>query len=138
MKLSSSGEKSNMSRNKSIKARWARRRSWAVSKIFWNRRRNSYSVRSLGSFPNSASSFSFSVRDNVRGSRRNSHISARNSLRRTFGSFALYARVIFFPLAVDGLVELLGDVEAVHDRLGLGQQVPAGAVEGLGHVRPVR
>jgi uncharacterized membrane protein len=40
-------------------------------------------------------------------------------------SFALYARVIFFPLAVDGLVELLGDVEAIDHRPGLGQQSPA-------------
>ena len=46
--------------------------------------------------------------------------------------------MIFFPLPVHGLVELLGDVEAVHDRLGVGQQPPAGVVERLGHVRPVR
>jgi len=51
---------------------------------------------------------------------------------------ALYARVIFFPLAVHRLVEQLGDVEPVHHRLGVGQQPPAGVVERLGHVRPVR
>jgi hypothetical protein len=59
-------------------------------------------------------------------------------LRSAIDSFALYARVIFFPLAVDGLVELLGDVEAVYHRLGLRQQRPTGVVERLRHVRPVR
>jgi hypothetical protein len=49
----------------------------------------------------------------------------------------LYARVIFFPLTVDGLVEVLGDVEAVYHRLGLGQPFPAGIVKCLRHVRPV-
>ena len=53
------------------------------------------------------------------GRRRNSHIRDRNAFRSAFDSFFLYARVIFFPLAVHGLVELLGDVEPVHDRPGL-------------------
>ena len=42
--------------------------------------------------------------------------------------------MIFFPLAVDGLVELLGDVEAVHYRLGVGEQLAAGGVERRAHV----
>jgi len=50
----------------------------------------------------------------------------------------LYARVIFFPLAVDGLVEPLGYVEAVHHGLGVRQQLPTSMVEGHGHVGPVR
>jgi hypothetical protein len=49
----------------------------------------------------------------------------------------LYVRVIFFSLRVDGLVEQLGDVEAIDHRLGLRQQRPAGIVECLRHVRPV-
>ena len=55
-----------------------------------------------------------------------------------FVSFALYARVIFFPLAIDGLVEVLGDVKTVDHPPGVGQSVPAGVVEGLPHVGPVR
>jgi len=58
-------------------------------------------------------------------------------LRSAFDSFALYARVIFFPLPVHGLVELLGDVEAVHHAAGVRQLVPAGVVERLAHVGPV-
>jgi hypothetical protein len=50
----------------------------------------------------------------------------------------LYARVIFFPPAVDGLVEQLGDVEPVHHRRRSWQQRLTGVVERLGHVRPVR
>ena len=46
--------------------------------------------------------------------------------------------MIFFPLAVDGLVELLGDVEAVHHRLGVREQLAAGGVERRAHVGPVR
>ena len=45
--------------------------------------------------------------------------------------------MIFFPLTVNGLVEVLGDVEAVHHRLGLGQELLTGVVERLRHVRPV-
>jgi hypothetical protein len=59
-------------------------------------------------------------------------------LRWAFDSFALYPRVIFFPLPVDGLVELLGDVEAIHYRLRVRQQRPTGVVESIGHVRPKR
>jgi hypothetical protein len=59
-------------------------------------------------------------------------------LRWAFDNFFLYARVIFFPLAVDGLVELLGHVEPVHHRLGVLEQIPAGGVERLAHVGPVR
>jgi hypothetical protein len=46
--------------------------------------------------------------------------------------------VIFPPLPVDPLVEELGDMEPVHHRPGVGQQVPAGVVKGLPHVGPVR
>jgi hypothetical protein len=45
--------------------------------------------------------------------------------------------VIFPPLPVHGLVELLGDVEAVHHRAGVGQPIAAGGMERRGHVRPV-
>src|SRR6516225_5938836 len=137
MNPSNSSEKSSMSRNKPTKARSALCRSWAVSKIFWKRNRSSYSARSRGSFPNSARSFCLSGPDNSQGLRRNSHISERNSFRWTFDSLALYARVIFFPLLVDRLVEQLGDVKAIDHRLGLGQQRPAGVVERLGHIGPV-
>src|SRR2546421_3918278 len=126
-----------MPRNSAINARYAFRRPRAVSKVFWNRSRNSYSGRNRGKRWNSPSSFCFSSFVSPLGSRRNSHINDRNSFRSALDSFALYARVIFFPLAVDGLVELLGDVEAVHHRAGLGQRVPAGVVERLGHVRSV-
>src|SRR3954453_17001076 len=117
-----------MSRNKPTRSRCAFRRSRALSKIFRKRTRIWYSDRSRGSRRNNPSSFCFSCSVNSSGSRRNSHISARNSFRSAFDSLALYARVIFFPLAIDGLVELLGHVEAVHHRLGLGQQLPAGVV----------
>src|SRR5947209_18841415 len=137
MNDSNSGNWSSMSRNNSIKARCACRRFAAVSKIRWKRTRNSYSVRSCGSFWNSPSNFSLSSAVRSSGRRRNSHISDRNSFRSAFDSLALYARVIFFSLAVDGLIELLGDVEAVHHRLGVGQQPLAGVVEGLRHVRTV-
>jgi hypothetical protein len=109
-----------------------------VSKICPNRTRMSYSVRSRGNVWNSFSSFTFSSSLRSAGFRRNSHISDRNSFRWAFDSFALYARVIFPPLPVHGLVELLGDVEPVHHRLGVRQQIPAGGVERRGHVRPVR
>src|ERR1700758_1332304 len=138
MKASRSGKSSNMSTNNPTKARCPFRRSAALSKIFPNRTRVSYSDRSRGSLRNSPSSFCFSCSVSSRGSRRNSHISDRNSFRPAFDSFALYARVIFFPLAVDGLVELLGHVEAVHHRLGMGQQLQAGVVERHRHVGPVR
>ena len=46
--------------------------------------------------------------------------------------------MIFPPLPIDGLVELLGDVEAVDHRPGVGQQAPAGGVQRRPHVRPVR
>jgi hypothetical protein len=49
----------------------------------------------------------------------------------------LYPRVIFFSLAVEGLVELPGHVEAVDHRTGVGQQGAAGVVQRLPHVRPV-
>src|SRR5271157_348840 len=122
MKAANSGKWSSMSRNNSINARWALRRSVALSKILWNRTRSSYNVRNGGNFPNSLSSFSLSSRESSSGRRRNSHIHERNSFRSARDSFALYARVIFFPLAVDGLVELLGDVEAVDHGPGVEQQ----------------
>src|SRR5215831_12860341 len=126
-----------MSRNNSTSARWAFRLSAAVSKTFWNRTRISYNVRSCGSSRNSPSSLSLSSGDRSSGRRRNSHIQERNAFRFARGSCALYARVIFFPLAVNRLVELLGDVEAVHHGLGVGQQRTAGVMERLGHVCPV-
>src|SRR5207237_2582516 len=116
--------------------RSAFRRSRPLSKIFWNRTRISYSARNRGNWRKSPSNFCLSSLVRSRGSRRNSHISDRNSFRSAFDSLALYARVIFFPLAVDGLVERLGDVEAVHHRLGVRQQGPAGVVERGRHVRP--
>src|SRR6266851_6441192 len=137
MNDSNSGKWSSMSRNNSINLRWALRRLVAVSKILRNRTRISYSVRSCGNLWNSPSNFALSSGDSSSGRRRNSHINERNSFRSAFDNFALYPRVIFFPLAVNGLVELLGDVEAVHHRLGVGQQPAAGVVERLGHVRPV-
>src|SRR5262249_3915255 len=126
-----------MSRNKPTRARWAFRRSWAVSKISWKRPRISYNFRNRGSLRNSPSSFGLSSSDRSLGFRRNSHIQERNSFRWAFDSFALYARVIFFPLAVDRLVELLGHMEAVHYWLGQRQQVSAGGVERLRHIGPV-
>ena len=45
--------------------------------------------------------------------------------------------MIFPPLPVHGFVELLGDVEAVDHRLGMGQQAPTGGVQGRPHVGPV-
>src|SRR5262245_2423897 len=138
MNPSNSSEKSSMSTNRPTKPRSAFRRSAAVSKILWNRCRNSYSVRRRGIFANNPSSFSASCADKACGLRRNSHISDRNSFRCALDSLALYARVIFFPLPVDGLVEQLGDVEAIDHRLGLRQQGPAGVVECLRHVRSVR
>src|SRR5690348_15370461 len=127
-----------MSRYSPSSARNAFFRSPAVSKISLNRTRTSYNFRSRGSRPNNSSSFARSASAKSCGLRRNSHISDRNSFRWAFDSFALYARVIFPPLPVHGLVELLGDVEAVHHRLGVGQQPPAGGVERRGHVGPVR
>jgi hypothetical protein len=59
-------------------------------------------------------------------------------LRSAFDSFFLYARVIFPPLPVHGLVELLGDMEPVHHCFGILQQLPTGGVEGRAHVGPVR
>jgi hypothetical protein len=50
---------------------------------------------------------------------------------------ALYARVIFPPLAVHGLVEPLGDMEPVHDGSSIGQQTATSLVERLAHIRPV-
>src|SRR6266852_3060867 len=136
MKLSISGKSCSMSRNSTSNARSAFFRSAAVSKMFWNRTRIAYSVRSRGNFPNNSSSLACSSSVRPRGLRRNSHIRERNSFRWAFDSLALYARVIFFPLAVHRLVEQLGDVEPVHHRLGVGQQPPAGVVEGQGHVGP--
>src|SRR4051812_7754856 len=106
---SNSGQSSRMSSHSSVKERRALCRLGAVSKMRWKRTRNSYRVRSRGSLANKVSSFVFSSSDNSCGLRRNSHIKERNSLRCAFESFALYARVIFFPLAIDGLVEVLGD-----------------------------
>ncbi len=46
--------------------------------------------------------------------------------------------MIFFPLAVDGLVEQLSNMKAIHHRLGLWQQVSTGVVKRLSHVGSVR
>jgi hypothetical protein len=46
--------------------------------------------------------------------------------------------VIFPPLPVHGLVEELGDMEPVHHRLRIRQQLPAGGVERRAHIGPVR
>src|SRR5947209_12586499 len=113
MNPSNSSEKSSMSRKSPTRARRAFRRSQVLSKILWKRTRNSCSVRSPGTCRNSASSFCLSARVSSCGLRRNSHSKQRNSCRSALDSFALYARQIFFPLAVDGLVKLLGDVEAI-------------------------
>jgi hypothetical protein len=104
-----------MSSHNPVNDRKAFRRSAAVSKICWNRTRMSYSVRNRGNLTNNCSSFAFSSSDSSCGLRRNFHISDRNSLRSAFDSFCLYARVIFPPLPVHRRVELLGDMEAVHD-----------------------
>src|SRR5947209_5050833 len=136
MNPSNSVEKSNMSRNKPIKALWACRRSLAVSKICWKRSRKAYSVRSRGSFPNNASSFCLSSRDNSCGSRRNSHSSARNSLL-GLRQLGLVRPRDFFPLVIDRRVEQLRHVEAIDYGLGVGQPFPAGIVERRGHVGPV-
>jgi len=55
-----------------------------------------------------------------------------------FVNFALYAWVSFFRWIIDGFVELLGHMEAVHHGLGIWQQLAAGVMERLGHVRPIR
>src|SRR3954449_1464008 len=138
MNESISGKSSSRSSHNPVSDRRAFRRSAAVSKIFWNRTRISCNARSRGSLPNSPSSLAFSSSDRPCGLRRNSHIRERNSFRSAFDSPALYARVIFPPLPVHGLVELPGHVEAVHHRTGVGQQAPAGGVERRGHVGPVR
>src|SRR5437763_8398684 len=138
MKASNSGKSSSMSTNKSSKARCAFHRSPAASKIFWKRTRNACSSRNRGNLPNSTSSCCSSSFVSSCGLRRNSHIKERNSFRSAFESFALYARVIFFSLGVDRFIELLGYVETVHHRLGVGQQAPTGVVERLRHVGPVR
>src|SRR6516164_6086787 len=137
MNASISGNSFRMSSHSPVRWYSARRRVRAVSKIRWKRTWISYSTPSRGSRVNSASRFARSSGDTSSGRRRNSHIRARNSLRSAFDSFALYARVIFFPLPVHGLVELLGDVEAVHHAAGVRQLVPAGVVERLAHVGPV-
>src|SRR5437660_10645081 len=98
----------------------------------------SYRVRSRGNLTNNRSSLAFSSSDRSCGLRRNSHISDRNSFRSAFDSLALYARVIFFSLAVDGLIELLGAMSASHHRLGVAQQPMQGIVDCLRHVRTVR
>ena len=45
--------------------------------------------------------------------------------------------MIFPPLPVYGLVEQLGDLEAIHHRPGLLEQAPAGGVERRPQVSPV-
>src|SRR5579884_3283942 len=138
MNPSSSGKCSSIRRNSPTNSRSACRRLVAVSKISANRTRIAYSSRSCGTAPNSASNSCFCSSVSASGRLRKCHILERNCLRSARVSFALYARVIFFPLGVDRLVEQLGDVEAVHHRPRLGQQRLTGVVEGLPHVRPVR
>src|SRR5262249_44594719 len=127
-----------MSRYSPSKARNPCFRSPAVSKICWSCTRTSYNFRSRGNFPNSSFSSARSASVKSCGLRRNFPISDRNSLRWALDNFALYAQVIFPPLPVHGLIELLCDVEAVHNSFGVGQQPPAGGVERRGHVGPVR
>src|SRR5262249_46450118 len=138
MNGSIAGKCSRMSSHNPVNDRKALRRSAAVSKVCGNRTRISYRVRSRGNLANNPSSFALSVSDRSLGWRRNSHIRERNSFRSALDSWALYAWVIFPPLPVHGLVELLGDVETIDDCPGVGQQSPAGVVERLAHVSPVR
>jgi len=50
----------------------------------------------------------------------------------------LYARVIFFPLGVQCLVEQLGHMKAIRHAAGVGQKIPAGFVERRPQVGSVR
>src|SRR3954470_16031689 len=137
MNGSIAGKCSRISSHNPVSQRRACRRSLAVSKISWNRTRISRSFRKRGSFSNSPSSLAVSSSVRPLGLRRSSRISERNSFRWALVSFALYARVIFPPLPVHGLVEQLGDMEAVHDRSGIREEAPAGGMERRPHVGPV-
>jgi len=58
-------------------------------------------------------------------------------LRCAFVSFALYARLIFFPLLVNRFVKPLSDVKAIDHRAGVAQEHATGGVESGTHVGAV-
>src|SRR5262249_41152249 len=143
MNGSIAGKCSRMSSPNPVNDRKALRRSAAVSKVCGNRTRISYRVRSRGNLANNPSSFALSVSDRSLGWRRNSHIRERNSFRSALDSWALYARVIFPPLPVPGLVALLGAGLEPGQAVGvpvshrhIGQRV--GLLRGLAEAEPIQ
>src|SRR5580704_10891895 len=118
--FSRAGNASMASKHNLVSASLAWHRWLSVSKIVLKRTRNSYSVRRDGICPNNCSKAILSAAVKSLGSRRNSHICERNSLRWALVNFALYWRVIFFSLAVDRVVEQLGHVKTINHPCGLG------------------
>src|SRR6516164_9324472 len=135
--FSRSGKASMASKHNFVNANDAWRRRVVVSKIVLKRTRSSYSVRSDGICVNNFSSLARSSGVRSLGSRRNSHICERNSFRSAGDNFALCCRVIFFSLAVDGVVPQLGHMKTINYSSRLGQEPSTNAVVRRTHVHPI-
>src|SRR5882672_10994973 len=132
--FASSGKASTASKKNFVRASPAACRSVVVSKIVLKRTRRSYSVRSCGMCVNNSSNLVRSFAVKSLGSRRNCHISARNSFCWARDSFALYWRVIFFSLAVDRVVEQFGHMKPINHPCRVGQELGTHAGVGCPHV----